>query len=289
MASTKSKREFKIFSPYSILTKLILLLFCLYAPYAAANSNPDLHIDFLDGFVSISANDVSLSRILKEISQIARIKIIVGPNLDYKIDYNCKNAPMKKALLNLIEHHTNNIIIYKSSKIEKLYVFSKDYNKDPDLTETDDSGPEIYQTSLEKPVTSQENQKSNVNIEELLESESKDKRIEAIEILEDFEDNESLETLISLALNDENEEVRESAVDALAVSENGIAVEPLIFCLNDWEADVRAAAADGLGDLKDPQAIQPLTEALYDPDDFVRESAQKSIQRIESPNIILER
>jgi beta-lactamase regulating signal transducer with metallopeptidase domain len=75
------------------------------------------------------------------------------------------------------------------------------------------------------------------------------------------------------ALKDENAEVREQAMQALAKMGSPLAFEPMVAALKDSSAQVRHQAAFNLGQLGDPRAIPPLTAALKDADADVRQQS----------------
>ncbi len=82
--------------------------------------------------------------------------------------------------------------------------------------------------------------------------------------------------LAEILLNDEDEDVRMSAADALGDIGEDIdvsAIRALEGALSDEDEDVRMSAADALGDIGSEIAIDSLRETLQDEDVEVKESA----------------
>ncbi|GAB4505354.1 MAG: hypothetical protein Fur0043_23490 [Anaerolineales bacterium] len=81
------------------------------------------------------------------------------------------------------------------------------------------------------------------------------------------------------ALTDPQQEVRETAVEALR-GLGALAVEQLIAALSNSSLVVRRAAAETLGKLGDSRAIEPLIAALKDSEWSVRKAAAESLEQI---------
>lgn len=121
----------------------------------------------------------------------------------------------------------------------------------------------------------------HMDIEQMITSGNKKVQKNIIRTLERLKDRETIR-LITLALKDNDPEIREQAADALSAMKVPQAVPLLIETLNDADDDVRAEAADGLGDIKAEAAIPYLLQALNDPEDDVREEAAISLGQIGS-------
>jgi HEAT repeat protein len=80
---------------------------------------------------------------------------------------------------------------------------------------------------------------------------------------------------LQVLLQDRVQDVRYSAVKAVAGIGGAASLAPLSHALHDSDWVVRLAAAQGLGLLKDKSAVPALCEALKDPNgasDFTRRS-----------------
>ncbi len=124
-----------------------------------------------------------------------------------------------------------------------------------------------------------DDQKLERALEDLLESEDLEVRLDAVAELAKIDDEIVWEALIFAALQDEDERVREAAAEALEIEWT---VDLWIQILQEyWEAPIRALAADALGDLQDLKAVEPLAEALgSDEDASVRRSAAEALAKL---------
>jgi HEAT repeat protein len=92
------------------------------------------------------------------------------------------------------------------------------------------------------------------------------KRVKAARILAEICDKRDtllVEPLLD-ALNDEENEIRCYAIEALSGIADRRAVEPICGALQDGDVDVRRLAAKALGKLGDTQAVKPLLKVLKD-------------------------
>ena len=82
------------------------------------------------------------------------------------------------------------------------------------------------------------------------------------------------------ALQDKNDDRRDSAVQALGEIGDVRTVEPLIERLKDKNKNVRIHAADALGQLEDTRAVDPLIAALQDQEWYVNVAAGRALGNI---------
>jgi hypothetical protein len=94
----------------------------------------------------------------------------------------------------------------------------------------------------------------------------------------------AVEPLIK-ALEDDDEEVRETAARALGQVGDSRAVKPLIKALGDDGYGVAEAAAEALGEIGDTRAVEPLSEALGDDGYGVAEAAAIALGKIGKPAV----
>lgn len=88
------------------------------------------------------------------------------------------------------------------------------------------------------------------------------------------------------ALKDTDQDVRETAMQALVQFRDPRIFEPLVSALRDASADIREQAAFGLGQLRDPRAVAPLASALKDDNDSVREQAAFALGQIRDAHAV---
>jgi HEAT repeat protein len=86
------------------------------------------------------------------------------------------------------------------------------------------------------------------------------------------------------ALQDDDADIRCSAIDGLGILDIPEVFSPLIASLHDNEASVRARAANALGDLRDERAIEFLRDVyLHDEDATVRYYARDALNELHAP------
>jgi HEAT repeat protein len=139
-------------------------------------------------------------------------------------------------------------------------------------------------------------------------SESDAVRRRAAEMLGDVgdpEDTQVVETLTTLALNDDDDEVRAMAVDALSElgqealeqllardagidpgSTDWTAVRAFSKAMDSERPECRMAAASALGRIGDQDAVRPLIGKLEDPDPRVRERVCYALGRVGHPQAV---
>ncbi|MDU0457296.1 MAG: HEAT repeat domain-containing protein [Geobacteraceae bacterium] len=91
---------------------------------------------------------------------------------------------------------------------------------------------------------------------------------------------------LMLLVNDEDPNVRRSAVSSIGTLRAGTVSQVLRMALADECPDVRIAAADALGQMKEKSAVSDLEKILEDEDVWVQCAAMKSINMIEPESIM---
>ena len=120
---------------------------------------------------------------------------------------------------------------------------------------------------------------------EALSDEDNDVRESAVETLGKIKSDKAVEHII-MALSDENEDVRMAATETLGKIKYNGAVEHLINALGDENNHVREGAAYALGDIKSDKSIEPLIKALDDEDCNLRNSAAYILGKIKSDKAV---
>ncbi len=105
-------------------------------------------------------------------------------------------------------------------------------------------------------------------------------RREAMNALERIGDSRATEPLIEL-LQDPDITIREEAITALGRIQDKRALQPLIQSLNSQHIGIRWKAAESLGKIRDPRATEPLIQTLHDPDKTIQEEAITALGRIQ--------
>ncbi len=122
-------------------------------------------------------------------------------------------------------------------------------------------------------------------LEELFGSEDPEARREAVQDLAKIDDEIVWQALIFVALQDEDERIREAAIEELQIEWN---VDLWIqILLEYWEAPIRVIAAEALGELGDLRAMSPLAQALDgDEDPSVRMAAADALAKLGDPEAV---
>ncbi len=124
--------------------------------------------------------------------------------------------------------------------------------------------------------------KALILLVETLSNESWTTRIAAAEALGFLGDSAAIGPLVVVALLDEREIVRKSAVEALRTVDPKRALEGLLDALDYASESVREAAAEALTYLGDPAAADPLLEILlFDESRGLRQAAAEALRTLE--------
>ena len=99
--------------------------------------------------------------------------------------------------------------------------------------------------------------------------------------------SEHAKDFLTLALEDEDADVRKAAASVLRNFKGPELVQSLITSLNDEDQEVRAAAASSLGRIGDSLAVAPLTDCLADGAWKVRRDAITALGAIGDPTAIM--
>jgi HEAT repeat protein/rubrerythrin len=110
-------------------------------------------------------------------------------------------------------------------------------------------------------------------------------RREAMNALERIGDSRATEPLIEL-LKDPDITIQEEAITALGRIQDKKAVQPLIQTLNNQHIGIRWKAAEALGKIGDPNATEALIQTLHDPDKTIQEEAITALGRIQDKRAI---
>jgi hypothetical protein len=116
-----------------------------------------------------------------------------------------------------------------------------------------------------------------------LNDENIDVRKTAIKTLEKTGNANAVEPLINI-LKDKNPDIRISAIEALGNIGNTNLAEILINALNDENPDVRKTAIETIGKTGNTNAVEPLINALKDEDRNIRKTAAEALDRIAIPS-----
>jgi HEAT repeat protein len=131
-----------------------------------------------------------------------------------------------------------------------------------------------------------ENEKSSLEalIKDALENESIEKREEAVIALGESRNKNAIAVISKVLMNDPNEEVRLSSVDALLAIGNASVIQPLSVGLRDQKPSVRESAVEALAAIGGEPAKEMIKSAMNDEDESVRVLAQGILEEMDSEN-----
>ncbi|MCX7848187.1 MAG: HEAT repeat domain-containing protein [bacterium] len=107
----------------------------------------------------------------------------------------------------------------------------------------------------------------------------------ALDVIMNIDDPAVIPAVIK-ALDDDNPDIREYALDALMEVDDPRINEALIKALDDENVDVRDNALNVMLYISSPNVIDALAKAITDPDPDIREKAIIIIEDIEDPRVI---
>ena len=214
-------------------------------------SQGHLRVAVADGLVTVKARDARLATLLGEIARQSELVVVSHVPLAARVTLEFERLPLREALALILRDQSFVLQDVQpfprgentsAANLRKLWVFSK--------------GPEGESTSP---------------------------RVTSAERLEDLDpsDTENLIGALSLALTDDNANVRADAVSTLAdVGSDQAATTLAMAALNDGDSSVRQEAVYALGAIGGEIGIQALQQALIDPDDEVRKEAIRAFANI---------
>ncbi len=113
-----------------------------------------------------------------------------------------------------------------------------------------------------------------------LNDEDFDVREEALYSLAELKDERSIDLLTEALLNDKDGEIRAIAAMILGSIGSEIDIDSLIHALQDEDSEVRLSAVEAIGSIGGVRAIQVLEGSLSDEDDHVSEIAAEELKRL---------
>ncbi len=122
---------------------------------------------------------------------------------------------------------------------------------------------------------------------EQLSDENRENRHRAAKALEEIRSPLAIPALTHAALNDESDNVREEAVEALGELRRADLIPVFSAALQDSHQDIRRQAAWALGETESQKAVAALVTALKDDDSHVRERAVESLGDIRTRSAVI--
>jgi hypothetical protein len=228
--------------------------------------------------LSLDAEDAPLEEVLEEIVKQVGVEIIIHGEIQRVVSVEFSDIPLEEGLKRLIRDF-DHVFVYAATEgggvsVQELIIYAGE-------------GVGRYEASTPGPITPQKRRSplklKGTSLESLasaLEDEDPEVREEAVDLLADSEDERAVLYLSEVLLNDEDEDVRESAAMALEDLGDQRAIGALIRALRDPEAGVRESAVDALAEIGGEEVVGPLMDTLGDEDEDVRETAADALEEL---------
>ncbi len=259
-------------------------------------------IQVKDSLLTVKVKDLLLKKVLKEIASQVPIKIVSFVSTEELIVADFSRLPMRKGLKQLLRDYNyvfvcspeksksgeNGIrkVIISSKRGESLHeeaepmiVFTGEQSLESLIKDLHDEDPNVREYALGSLAELEDARSIDLITEVLLNDEDEYVRMSAVDLL-GYIGSEAAGSLRE-ALQDENVEVRESAVEALGV------IRALEGALSDEVKDVRMSAVEVLGDIGSEVSIDSLRKVLQDEDVEVRKSAMGALGAIGGDEAVL--
>ena len=242
------------------------------------NAAPFL-IQWEEQLLTVKVKNRSLSEVLREIAAQTGIVVIIRAPLEEIVSEEFSNLSLEKGLKKL-SRNFNHVFVYGSrNEVEKavemraVILYPKIAEKLSRKTKTSPIEPK-------KRPSQQQTKNPWDYLIKSMQDEDPDNREEAVELLASSKDGRALDPLIEVMLHDEDEDVRASAAEGLAELGDKKAIDSLIRALEDSSAEVRESVIEALAELGGEEIITPLRGALSDEDEDVREVAEDALDDV---------
>ncbi|MGI9257215.1 MAG: HEAT repeat domain-containing protein [Gammaproteobacteria bacterium] len=255
-------------------------------PALASRAEPELHVAFENGYLSVDARDVSLHDILEEVATQSGLALSTHGSLTERMTRSFTELELRVAIDRLL-HGMSYALQYapdSPSLPGRLWVMSRrDLEEDGDSQYADSVSGRTRQDLLDASASQRletvaafaerETGAFVFEIEPALDDASEAVRYEAIFALGET-GGDSGAALLHHLLADPDVDVRAAAIDALADAGGEISVATLATALHDPDPALRENAVYALGDIGGAHAVELLDQASTDSDEFVREAVK---------------
>lgn len=240
--------------------------------------------------IMLKATDISLKEVLTEIVNQTGIRIIVHGELDGLLSADFSDLSLDEGLKRLVKDF-NYVFIYDPGKgkaeapsVTEVIIYSKkgEFPKERleprVITRQQERAQEVTESTEVEEVTFE-------SLVKALEDNDPEVREEAVDNLGESEDERAVAHLTEVLLKDRDVDVREVAAEALGEIGDARAISALIQALRDKDPGVRESAVDALAEIGGDRVIDPLMGALQDEDGDVREAAVDALEEITGKDV----
>ena len=226
-----------------------------------------IEVDFYDGRLSVSAENISLIKLMQIVGTKAGFKVITfGDSSSQTSSWSFSNKLLAEAIEKILSG-TSSIISFSDDDLNDKQSISTVY-----LLESRFAGDKTIHFNIIEPVPARQPLMDPAQSSDLHE------RIEAIARLEGLTDELTVKSLKSAVQNDPEEAVRIRAVTALEQIGGTVAASALESGLGDDNSLVRKQVVQALGNIQDERVLLWLGQVLMgDPNADVRFQALLAI------------
>ena len=230
-------------------------------------------VRFFNGDLSVRVKAFSLRELLEEIAIQGGFRLVVYTTLDDRVTLEFQKLPLDQGLRRILRDRSylleyswlsSNKPFAAGAQARTLWILPQG--------EQEDSVPRAI---IEQPIagiSSEHWAMEFARLQAILTNGQSSDREEAVLELGDSGRADAV-PILSLALGDENEEVRAAAVSALLEIGGDEAAYAISIALIDTDPSVRTDAVDALGEIGGKLAMDVLEQAMEDGDEYVREAA----------------
>lgn len=286
---------------YISISLAIVVTFLLISTYSGyhilwAGISPGkgvFDIRFENGQLSARLTNSPMKEVLKEIMERSKARIWINDSIDdVLVTVEFQDVPINEGVRKILKDK-NYAFVYAPGQIKegKLSVMN---NNESDMSYN--SPHESYQDvmgdahkghiSPRGRFDNAENERSSIEalIKDALENESIEKREEAVIALGESRNKNAIEVISKVLMNDPNEEVRLSSIDALLAIGNASVIQPLSVGLKDQKPSVRESTVEALAAIGGESAMELVKSAMNDEDESVRVLAQEVLEELGNVN-----
>ena len=273
----------------------LLIISGLAPPFVLSEQHTDtLSVQIDAGLVTVAARDVPVGNVIKEIAAQSDLRLVLHADLDRPITVDVAGATLPEVLAIVLEggsyqlYHSGPASDDADYDPGTLWIFSEGEAQAPTATLFLEAV--FYHGSPREKIEAIRELRrlgtpAAVNSLSLaLGDENTNVRHRALEALERIGGDEAMAAIASAAM-DSDPWVRSEAASALASGDSETATQYLTMALDDSDPDVRVSAVEALanvpfGTVPSPQAVAALNRALQDENPDVRMQAMRLLEDI---------
>jgi hypothetical protein len=228
-------------------------------------------IRFTSGYLTIQVEDAPLDELLDEIARQSGLVVKRYVALDQRVSDRFEQLPLDRALRRILRNRSF-VLEYTAEQPTTLWIV-------PEGGEA----ATVQRTTM-KPLGNHMPRRDsaagdNTEVQGTSDGERSPDREEAALALGESLADDAV-TRLSLALIDDDPDVRSAAVSSLTEIGSGEAVQALAAALGDPDPRIREEAVDSLAEIGGENAITLLQLALADEEPTVREAAREALEQV---------